>query len=116
MSRTTLTKQQNNRIEKLASPDNFTVIIKADKKLLKQLSPEEIARLDKKFLLVENMAAELAARMVKGTIKYSHDDNTLHEWYNYMMDDALDTINYLALMKIEVNKIPLSIIDKLSKK
>ena len=99
MARMTLTTKQNKRIEKLVKPEYFNTIIIVEKELIKQLSEDELARLYDKLTVVKDLANKLAARMVKGTIKYSSDNWTELQWDEYLEDDLLDSVNYLGLKR-----------------
>lgn len=60
---------------------------------------EEERRLIPKLKIVKNAARKLAAGMVKGTLKYKKDNNSVREWIDYLKDDASDTLNYIYLLE-----------------
>lgn len=100
-----LTKTQVDRINKLAKSEFFITEIVVDEELLKNLQLKERQRLDKKLILVQQAACELAARMVKGTIKYPTDDWSVEQYNKYQEDEMFDLINYLLLkQQAQLNK------------
>ena len=89
------------RIDKLARPEHFVVWITMEDTFHSELSDDEYLRIRDKLQLVKQIAAKLAANMVKGTLKYDTDEWSVDQWLDYATDDAVDTVNYLFLMKDE---------------
>lgn len=87
------------RIDKLARPENFTIRIDMRWQLRAHLNDSEDKRMETKLKLVQQIAAKLATNMVKGTLKYDTDDWSVDQWLEYAIDDSCDTTNYLHLMK-----------------
>jgi len=98
------TKKEINRINHLAIPEHFMVNIQADNDVGQKLTEQQYKRLEYKLRIVENIAQELAARMLKGTLKYNTDDHSPAEWFSMMQDDQFDTINYTGLLKNKMKK------------
>ena len=99
------------RIDKLARPEHFRVSLFPVETLYKELSHEELARLLAKLELVEEIALALAANMVKGTLKYNTDDRSMEQWLDYATDDAMDTVNYLFLLRQAIAKDKNRLVD-----
>ncbi len=77
----------------LCIPENMLVLVTP----IIRLRARELARLQPKLELVVQIAARLAANMLKGTLKYKRDNWTVSEWLQYLEDDASGTLNYIAL-------------------
>lgn len=85
-------------------PDKFYVTIDMDDDILEVLTEDELARLDRKLIVVAELAAKLAANMLKGTLKYQSDGHTVYEWFEHGIDDAVDALNYFALAQLAYHK------------
>lgn len=83
----------------LCNPEYFKVQITYNTSLYWELTEEEVDRLEGKLKMVEEMAQKLAANMLKGTLKYPHDDWSVEEWIDFLVDDASDTLNYAYKLK-----------------
>ena len=98
------------RVEALCNPDNFCVLIHYDPSVetLYQypLTIEESMRLSHKLDLVERYAAVMAAGMLKGTIKFPHDDWTLEQWFAHIIGEGADKANYDMLAFEAFEKLP----------
>lgn len=66
--------------------------------LLKELNDVEKKRLFRKLRLVKKYAEYMAAGMVKGTLKYEHDDYTIEQWMAHLMGEGADQSNYALLL------------------
>lgn len=83
----------------LCKPDSFVIVVRPKMGLTDILTTEEYYRLQPKLQIVQDMAARMAANMLKGTLKYIKDDWDLDTWLRYLEDDAADTMNYIGLIK-----------------
>lgn len=68
------------------------------------LTDEELVRLEPKVQIVTKLASKLAWNMVKGTIKYSKDEYELDTWFDMLIDDAADALNYAMLARSAYEK------------
>ena len=105
-------------LRQACTPDAFTikVLLRQDSGLFMALYHDEYAtaeeiientnRVNKKLALVEEIAARLAANMLKGVLKYvaSSDRQSIRGWLEDGFDDAVDAVNYLALALESMNK------------
>jgi len=91
----------------LCTPDSFTVSIHYSTGLMRRLAEvgysapklEEImTRMTPKIKMIEGMAAKQVSGMLKGTLKYRHDEHSIDEWIDYMLDDGGDGLNYGYLL------------------
>ena len=64
-----------------------------------EVKQEDIRRLVPKIRLVEASAARRAVAMLKGTLKYTDDNNTVDQWFAHMMDELDDQSNYMDLLQ-----------------
>lgn len=87
------------RASKLAVPSYILARIDVADALLNHISGDEWVRLNRKMKLVEQQAKLLGAAMIKGTLKYEHDDIEQAEWLEHMKSELLDLVNYTALME-----------------
>ena len=85
------------RAQKLAQPQLVSVEIELREELALQLSPMERMRVDKKLKLVKQFASWMAAGMVKGSLKYEHDDDPLQEFFAHLAGESADFANYIML-------------------
>ncbi|KKL78802.1 hypothetical protein LCGC14_2021170, partial [marine sediment metagenome] len=79
-----------------------------DKTIVGEITEADQKRLIPKLRIVEDIAAGLAAGMLKGTLKYkpeSDTDSTIGEWWDELVSDATDTLNYVYLMKWRMKAI-----------
>ena len=86
------------RAKELAKPVFFWVSIGLDPSLVEKLSKKEHTRLVKKLLLVREAATYMAAGMVKGTIKYEHDNYDVATWLSHVVGEGADQMNYQILL------------------
>ncbi len=98
MTQQSIPQDTIDRINALARPENFQVFIETGD-VYDGLSGAEAERLDRKLIMVSKLAAKLAANMVKGTIKYPTDTWSLEQWFEFGLDDAVDTVNYIMLAR-----------------
>ena len=63
------------------------------------ITQEDIRRLVPKIRLVEVSAARRAVAMLKGTLKYTNDANTVDQWFVHMVDELDDQSNYMDLLQ-----------------
>ena len=91
------------RIDELAVPDNFGAAVFQLVKLDERLSNEESYRLSANLDVVIIIAKRMAASMLKGVLKYPDGpaaaDRTPEEWYEYGIDEAIDTVLTFGLMR-----------------
>ena len=85
------------KIDRLARYENFTVNIMVSPDVLESLTEEQIDRLEAKLKMVEYSCQLQAAGMLKGVIKYSEDKHTLHEWFAHIVTEGADQQNYNVL-------------------
>lgn len=64
-----------------------------------EITQEDIRRLLPKIRLVEASAARRAVAMLKGTLKYTDDVNTVDQWFAHMVDELDDQSNYMDLLQ-----------------
>ena len=64
-----------------------------------EITQEDIRRLLPKIRLVEASAARRAVAMLKGTLKYTDDMNTVDQWFDHMTDELDDQSNYMDLLQ-----------------
>lgn len=108
-----ITKETAERVNRLAVAENFDVKIIWNHRLMdihSGLTELEIERLEPKLEIVTEIAATLAAGMVKGTIKYDMDDYSLAKWVDHLVDEAADTLNYAHFARRRLERDALSII------
>ena len=86
------------RTKELAKPEFFWIDIGLDPELVEGLSKKEHKRLVKKLLLVREAATYMAAGMVKGTVKYEHDNNDVATWIAHVVGEGADQMNYQILL------------------
>jgi len=89
-----MTKDWESRLSEACDSENFRVLITASGL---GLTDDEYDRLQPKLRLIEQFALRLAQNMVKGTIKYIHDDRSVEEWLGFEDDDYADAVNYRLL-------------------
>ena len=86
------------RTKELAKPIFFWVSIGIDPALRQKLTKSENLRLNKKLYLVRQAATYMAAGMVKGTVKYKHDNNDVATWMAHVVGEGADQMNYQILL------------------
>ena len=86
------------RTKELAKPEHFKISIAVYSTLLLKLNPEERRRLHRKLKLVVEAATYMAAGMVKGTVKYEHDNYDIATWMAHVVGEGADQINYQILL------------------
>ena len=64
-----------------------------------EITQEDIRRLVPKIRLVGASAVRRAVAMLKGTLKYTDDNNTVDQWFAHMMDELDDQSNYMDLLQ-----------------
>ena len=103
-------ENRQERVDKLAVPENFSVSVayRGSPSFVGRapgLTAEEDTRLRTKLDLVEQVAAKLAANMLKGTLKYDNDEYTVREWLLMGQDDAADAVNYMTLALARLDEV-----------
>lgn len=88
----------------LPDPKLFHVDVLMQGELIAQLTQEEYSRLRPKLRLVEEVAAKLAANMLKGTLKYDTDDYEIEKWLEMGIDDTADGLNYQMLLRDKMRR------------
>ena len=87
------------RAELLARPENFAVNVSW---LSGGLSYSEQTALAYRLRLVEQWATYMAAGMVKGVLKYTHDESIgqrpVADWMSNLLGEGADVANYQMLM------------------
>ncbi len=85
---------------RLAKPEYFQISIGIDPALRTQtgLTQDEQKRLRIKLELVREAASYMAAGMVKGTIKYEHDNYDVKTWMAHVIGEGADQYNYEILL------------------
>lgn len=86
------------RVARLAKPENFTIELWPSLVLDCQLSDSELERLHRKLKLVRQAALYMAAGMLKGTLKYGSDDYSLEQWFAHLLGEGADQMNYQLLL------------------
>ena len=86
------------RAKELAKPEYFYVSIGVRPELTYSLTTRESIRLNKKLQLVREAATYMAAGMVKGTIKYTHDNYDVATWMAHVVGEGADQMNYQILL------------------
>ncbi len=86
------------RAKALARPEFFLVSVGLKPELTWGLSTHELIRLRRKLELVREAATYMAAGMVKGTVKYKHDNNDVATWMSHVVGEGADQINYQILL------------------
>ena len=86
------------RAKKLAKPKFFIINIGVDPALRQKLTTKELDRLYAKLYLVREAATYMAAGMVKGTVKYTHDNNDVATWMAHVVGEGADQMNYQILL------------------
>lgn len=86
------------RVARLAKPENFTIELWPSLVLDCQLSDSELERLHRKLKLVRQAALYMAAGMLKGTLKYDSDDYSLEQWFAHLLGEGADQMNYQLLL------------------
>ncbi len=86
------------RTEELARPEHFFISIGVKAQLRGRLTIKEYGRLEKKLLLVREAATYMAAGMVKGTVKYEHDNYDIATWMAHVIGEGADQMNYQILL------------------
>ncbi len=64
-----------------------------------EITQADIRRLVPKIRLVEASAARRAVAMLKGTLKYTDENNTVDQWFDHMVDELDDQSNYMDLLQ-----------------
>lgn len=68
-----------------------------------KLTPEQDDRLRENLRVVERLATRMAANMLKGIFKYgakaSATDRSPEEWYEYAVDEQIDALLELGLLR-----------------
>ena len=75
-----------------------TRIYRIEIELPGDLTDAEWERLRPKLELTQRIAQHSADGMVKGTRKYPTDHHSVDTWLEMGMDDAVDAVNYIALL------------------
>ena len=86
------------RAKELAKPKFFIVNIGVDPALRQKLTTKELGRLYTKLYLVREAATYMAAGMVKGTVKYEHDNYDIATWMAHVVGEGADQMNYQILL------------------
>ena len=86
------------RTERLAKPEFWTIECKANVELWLELSDEERQRMGPKIDMVIMATKHMLAGMVKGTVKYTSDDWSLDRWMAHMVGEGYDQLNYQMLL------------------
>ena len=86
------------RTKELAKPEYFFISIGVKAQLRGRLTVKEYNRLEKKLLLVREAATYMAAGMVKGTVKYEHDNYDIATWMAHVVGEGADQMNYQILL------------------
>lgn len=82
------------RVERLCSPENFSIHLSPGLDLQVGLTNKEYLRLLPKLELIRTQAVKQAVAMLRGTIKYEHDDRTPEEWRAESRAEKIDRMNY----------------------
>ena len=78
------------------------------KTIVGEITEEDQKRLIPKLRIVEEIASGLAGAMLKGTLKYEPESDTglsIGGWWDELVSDATDTLNYIHLMKWRMKAI-----------
>ncbi len=67
--------------------------------LERELSKDEVDRVEHLFTLVAECTAAMQLNMIKGVLKYGTADRPLGEWLECGLDDAVDTVNYILMAR-----------------
>lgn len=88
---------QEQRIEVLAQPRNIEISIHITDAVAELLTSKERNRLYPKLEMVKQLAAKMAAAMVKGTIKYTEneDEKSLRSWLEHLQSELIDGSLYV---------------------
>ena len=114
MSDPNLSNEWDEELLELCTPDSFTVTIHYEAGLMRKLAEagytvsklEEImTRMTPKIKMIEGLAAKQVSGMLKGTLKYAHDESSIDEWIAYLLDDAGDGLNYAYLLVERVKRL-----------
>lgn len=97
-------KEFKAKVEALCIPEMFDINIYRTATLTAHLTTDEIARLDRKLLLVKRFALLMAVGMLKGTLKFPNDAWTLDQWMASALGKGADFANYINLMVDEYEK------------
>ena len=68
------------------------------------LTDEESERAQPLLNLAAAAAEKLAYNMVKGVLKYKTESRLAREWVDFGIDDAVDTVNYLFLIRAALDE------------
>lgn len=86
------------RVAKLCKPEYFLVTVALKEELMQQLTPDELARLRRKMVLVQQCSAIMLAGMLKGTLKYPTDNYSVDQWVAHLVGEGADQMNYALLL------------------
>ena len=92
-------------IDAWAVEENFLAVVwmRDDAMTAAKLTPEQDDRLRENLRVVERLARRMAANMLKGIFKYgasaSATDRSPEEWYEYAVDEQIDALLELGLLR-----------------
>lgn len=95
-----LTEGYDEEARRLCRPEHFTVRVDVTAGVWGRLTAEQQARLTRKMRAVEQLSAQLACGMLKGTLKYPNDDWDRAELEAELEAELLDVMNYRLLLKL----------------